>query len=431
MKVQSICLDEIEILKRFANMELHFPRHNGRRFFPSVNFYLNFNDDPINTIKEEAENMLLFVGMGMYNAIVKTESLNGAAGFIKLTDDMNAEITLEKNICKNADIVLSTLAHEICHKILYKNNIYFGKILEIEDEIYADLATFYVGFGYFTMKGYLIENEQILNCSSQKFGYLTPDTYARAYQLMNAINGVVKDSDYKDFPEHVRREIDFATPQCSLSSIRELNCDSVSQLFKQTLSDAADIKLLLDLIKSAIEGNSLKLRERFNEINKCFYDFGDKKDFEWHKISMAYQYVANKKLDKTSKESINQFKNALTNVLDFLMESGFVLKTSDEEVNFKKECPICGHPIRNKLDSKMYHFICPACNSHFVINNDIHFIMSAVRKNREKRYKDEKTILNSPTLIKEMESQKQENASLKIQLDRIKSKWWYKLLSHF
>ena len=148
-------------------------------------------------------------------------------------------------------------------------------------------------------------------------------------------------------------------------------------------------------------------------------------------VEFRYQYVANNKLDKTSKESINQFKNALTNVLDFLMESGFVLKTTDEEVNFKKECPICGHPIRNKLDSKVYHFICPACNSHFVINNDIHFIMSAVRKNREKRYKDEKTILNSPTLIKEMESQKQENASLKIQLDRIKSKWWYKLLNHF
>lgn len=156
---EPIYLSEIEILKRFSVMEKHFQRCTGKRYFPSLNFYLNYYDDPITSLKEEAEKMLAFVGLGAYTVKLKVEHLNNAAGLIELTADMYAEITLDIDIYKDIHKSMATLSHEICHKVLFAHGIYFQDPIEIENEIYADLATFYVGFGAFTMKGYSFFNK--------------------------------------------------------------------------------------------------------------------------------------------------------------------------------------------------------------------------------------------------------------------------------
>lgn len=175
MKVQAISIDEVGILSKFSHMEGKFPRREGKNYFPSLDFYLNYDDNRERTIREEAEKMLEFVGLGNYRSNVKFAILDGAAGNIVLNSNMVAEITIDEEIAKLKDAVLATLAHEICHKILHKNGIYFS-FMDQENEVYADLATFYVGFGDLTMKGYKIQNHLM--------GYLTPDTYAMAYVLM-------------------------------------------------------------------------------------------------------------------------------------------------------------------------------------------------------------------------------------------------------
>ena len=90
MQVQGIDLSELEIIRRFSEMEKKFPRCTGKNYFPSLDFYIEYYDNPEKSIKTEADNMFAFVGMGIYCTEVRFEALQNAAGNIKLSTDNNS-----------------------------------------------------------------------------------------------------------------------------------------------------------------------------------------------------------------------------------------------------------------------------------------------------------------------------------------------------
>lgn len=419
MKVQSINLSAAQILERFSQMEKHFPRHIGKNYFPSLNFYLNYFDNPVNSIKEEADNMLKFIGMGMYTAKVYIKKLDGASGNIQLTSDMYAEITLDEEGYKIVDDVMVTLAHELCHKILYQNGIYFRHFLELENEIYADLATFYVGFGDLTMKGYKIK-EKI-------GGYLTPSTYAMAYHIMNVINGNI-DYDYRNLPDHAKREVETAKKKWNLTGLNGITLQNVSSLYMKACSELAELKLLYDNLQSLLDENAEIIKEKFSKINEGFYRFPKDSDFEWYKMSIAYEYINNCDLNDNSYVfKIKELKDKLIISLDLLSEYGLVNKTKESDYKPKLGCPVCKQPISKTLEQKKYHFICPKCKTHIVIDNDNSNLLKSINKTRDKRIKTDDIINNFPSLIKELDKSKKSEENLRKQLNDIEGKWWYKL----
>ena len=95
----------------------------------------------------------------------------------------------------DSDKILAILVHEICHNVLrlYKFPILSG----IENEIYTDLATIYLGLGKYTLNGHRTVKTRVENLGFQvnyhkttsKVGYLTDDTYYRAYVLNQLFRG--------------------------------------------------------------------------------------------------------------------------------------------------------------------------------------------------------------------------------------------------
>ena len=135
-------------------------------------------------INEEAYRMLKHVGMGDYIPKCSWQELpQGTIGLAVLTKSKEVEIKLDAETCRDCRVVLATLAHEICHKLLYVNNIFYNNY---KDEYAADLCTIYVGFAPLILGGY--ETSQMV------LGYLESQVYKQAYNIVLAVRGEGKTS---------------------------------------------------------------------------------------------------------------------------------------------------------------------------------------------------------------------------------------------
>ena len=396
MKVQDIRLTEGEILRRFSVMEAKFPRREGKNYFPSLDFYLNYFDNKEESIRQEADRMIEFVGLGTYRSNVKFLKLEGVAGNILLNSDMVAQITIDEDIANNIDAVMATLAHEICHKVLFKYGIYFKTFMKEENEVYADLATFYIGFGDLTMKGYKVGNNLA--------GYLSPDTYAMAYVLMTVINQKV-DYNINGLPQHARAEIDKAKRKCGLikTNFRELCKDNYNQMYSETFSEIRKMYEYYDLLLAALPGIQNSVSFLTKGISDAFYNY-DIKDLEWHKFSIAFNaFIFTRPNDDNIillQKLQDHFSSAFFSIYRVLnIDNNLSILNKIE-----RHCPNCGSTINKELEPREYHLVCPKCKTHFVIDGDLGRILTEVRELDQKYNKKEcDAILENSRLKMEIE----------------------------
>lgn len=432
MQVQGIDLSELEIIRRFSEMEKKFPRCTGNNYFPSLDFYIEYYDNPEKSIKTEADNMFAFVGMGIYCTEVRFEALQNAAGNIKLSADNKAYITIDDSTAKDAKKVLATLAHELCHKILFKNGIYFSNFLEEENEIYADLATFYVGFGHLTMEGYKVGNSIS--------GYLTPSTYARAFNIIKTINRNVE-YNISYLPDHAKAELGKVESESVFSKWLKdfLNTNKLSEIFMVTCDNISNAQNMCSFLISILHDKSEQFNDALRKMSQTFYGF-DEKDFEWHKFSIAFKYMENaaidKKLQNDSSKYIEEISRLSSSLFDLLGDN---YEQAINTINHSYCCPICGMPINKQLENKRYHLKCPKCKNHIVIDADkssISYNIKYVEQERKKIFDKYITEIKNKSvaydqLLEEKESLSEviknyetKIAELEKELD--KNKKWYK-----
>lgn len=381
MKVHDIKLTEGEILRRFSVMENKFPRREEKNYFPSLDFYLKYFDDKESAIREEANRMIEFAGLGTYRSNVKFEELDGAAGNILLNSNMVAEITIDEDIAKNIDSVMATLAHEICHKVLYKHGIYFDQFLKEENEVYADLATFYLGFGDLTMKGYKVGN----NYS----GYLSPDTYAMAYVLMTVINQGV-DYNIKGLPPHAQSEIEKASKECKIvkTKFAKLNKENYNEIFSQTFFEIKELFGLYDLLTAALPHMREAMTYLSKNVSDAFYNF-EIKDLEWHKFNIAYHAFLFVIAEVNDNYVLNLYREKFGTSFLYIYDAISSDNSLKKIENFTRHCPNCGSPINKQLEPREYHLVCPHCKTHFTIDGDIKTILKYIEKLDTERKKQE------------------------------------------
>lgn len=402
-ETNTIDLDVLSILHRFSDMEKRFARHTGRDYFPSLNFCLEYKDHPVESIKEVAEHMLAFVGLGMYTASVKIEKLNDAAGKIHLNNNMFVDITIDEGVYKNQDEVLGTLAHEICHEILHRNNLVFNHFLEMENEIYADLATFYVGLGELTMKSYQIEYDNKI----KKAGYLTPKTYARAYVIMKYINGG-NVFEPKGFPKHVIETINEVIKETNYEVLNDIQNEKLSKSYINVTAEISKINLIIENINSIIKKNEEELSVLEKSISDTFFPQNDPDGTiqKWQKFKIAEEYFTYFASKNSKREKISKTIESLSEALGLITEGSLVSINKEnwyDKVTVNHKCPICKNSITQKLDERFYHFICPKCKNHIVINNEENKLSKLIEQKKEIRKHDRNEIV----LLKE------ENINLK------------------
>ena len=371
MKVHAYRLSERQIVEHFATMEKKFKRHTGELFFPSLDYTLNLieSGDKLKSLKTEVENMVLFVGLGIMPVKLSVSKLNNAVAVINIANTECIDITINENEinANHLDSIMATIAHELSHKVLFMNNIWFDPPMEFENEIYADLATFYLGFGKFTMIDYLRKDGD----QTTQTGYLTPDTYAMAYVLSEYMNG--RKPSISGLPIHAAEEVNKAIQKCSMSWIARIGSeDAAMDMWKTSSLPLGKSSLLLDLLEHVVS----KGRAQIKETSKVLSDFylGDSETPIVHrKAQMAVKaldlgYNPNRFVGKAMEESL--MESLLPLMAADMLELKSILADASQ---LKLQCPVCGNEFQMRDDWKdrPVHIHCKQCNTYITIDNGL------------------------------------------------------------
>lgn len=370
MDVQAIDLSPLEVLKRFRDMEPHLPHKEFKLYKTTARFYLNNDDDMAQTCAVEAENMMNFAGLVGYTPHISFEDLENAAGNINLNPSLHVHINLNKTVRCDSQAIMSTLAHEICHKVLYRYLPPFsrGPVMDIENEVMTDLATFYVGFGNLTMSGFYSRSYD----TEHRMGYLTPRTYGIAYIISCVVNGIDPRQQY--LPNHAKAAINEAY-QCLSSDFFDhfRNEENLIKIFVNAGQKNSLLLLKIDYLmqllllqRSSIVDAGKKLHHLFYGKNLC----KNLKATPYMALAASHLLSTEGDLNQQA-ETDNKLGNNLDRFIKAMTSSLSRKNIAIPDWNARTYCcPFCEKEIKSDMTEKrVYHLRCRNCNSHFIVDN--------------------------------------------------------------
>ena len=371
MNVQSIDLSPYEVLKRFCEMEVRLPHRGEFKFYKTTfRFFVNNDDDLAQTCQVEAENMMNHVGLIGYTPVIKFEKLNAAAGNINLNPSKTVNINLDESVRGDYYAIMATIAHEICHKLLYNSNFYYtDSLMKLENEVLADIATFYVGFGNHTMKGFYRKTDS----TECRRGYLTPKTYGLAYIISCRING---QNHYEtDLPEHSIKAIHEANQYLDSDFFfNRLDEKAINESFIKAGQSASQVLQKLDCLIGLLQLQRTSILDYDRKIHDLFYDNPSlhmKAPQATPYLALAAKHLQMKDLDlrqiKALDERLGRNINSFIPILSkILVQKGVPVSEFEHKTPC---CPFCSHVSKTDWkEEKVYHFICPNCHKHFVVD---------------------------------------------------------------
>lgn len=151
--------------------------------------YFNLNPSELNglNIQEAAEKMLAHVRMITKLLIPftvptvsykKSKDGSGVGQYIRWSNNFK-EITIDPDLINHRAAAMTTLAHELCHFILYSNKIFIRNTAQ--NERLTDVCMFVVGFGGIVMRGNRYRKKTILGDVDTRLGYLSTEEYENLY----------------------------------------------------------------------------------------------------------------------------------------------------------------------------------------------------------------------------------------------------------
>lgn len=352
-------LTEREILASLDKIESHLKRKVFKFYQPSTSFSPN---DSV-SVNKEARLMLDFVGLNDYTAIItysKTKQNEG--GNIELDNAKEIFIEISSDIKNYKDRVLAVMAHEICHKVLFINGLYYRyPTPQIENEKLTDLTTIYIGFGKLTLNGcygqYQSYNKKdnIVTTHSEEIGYLSRKNYAFAYQAVCARYGI--DIDKNGLNKYALETISESdSDKMFLPSTQHLrNLIKETQKYSAIKTNAiVTLEYILNKIKDNI---SIKHEIIYNDLFEPFDFNSNEVENPFYAMEM-YKKYKNSPQDEESQIIINSLYSAI----ELLKQSVPV----DEKFLLTLECPHCGYKKENALkEHKMAFMKCPQCGYLF------------------------------------------------------------------
>lgn len=282
--MSAIKLQNDDIIRRFAILEesLNF-EYTSEIIIPQDLISDNMDMPEFNKIAK-----FLMSCFGFQNVIPIcgfSEEKKGTAGHTEYIDEdkdgvikmfFPIVINIGRDAIGNPERILAIFVHEICHNVLRLNN--FPILNGLENEIYTDLATIYLGLGKYTLRGHKYIKTKKVNLGFQinyetntsTIGYLTEDTYNRAYILNQIFRGY---NDYSDLSKDIVRELkdEFNQSQCRnfrhLLSKKEGRSSKYNDVFKVSCPKCGCISVK----------PQAKFYGKLIRCNKCGHIF----NFEW------------------------------------------------------------------------------------------------------------------------------------------------------
>lgn len=386
MLVNNIDLTPAEILKRFQQMEEHLGlQHQDFTFYKSSQPFpdIDVKKDkaiPLDFIQREAKSMCDFVGLTNYRPVVEVKELE-SAGNVQLNHGTDFVIAIDKSIAGNIvlfEMLRATLAHEICHKLLFERGIYFRDDTR-ENEIYADLAVFYVGFGELILDGIKKEKLELNGLGLRRevihTGYLSEETYAYAFVLTCAIHQTDPSERFYRLSDESKELIKKAMYSMMASGINIIPSPTTTQLnssFTSANKDIASLFRTLTLLEQLIAIEKEKLAGKIADLDKSYYksELFSKESLAAHPVSFSWLDYSKCNAPDVVKDNkrMQDLEKMLVQTIRQILSAESVRKHEDLRINFIT-CPVCGYKIKNmKEDAESSHLICRKCNTHFVIN---------------------------------------------------------------
>jgi hypothetical protein len=361
-----------QILTHLLEIEKKASREEFRIYIPTEVIDAIVPDDKL---KKEAQRMLEFVGLYDYDIDVSyAQTAYGTGGDVKNNGiEKSVNIHVSEIYRTDREASVAVLAHEICHKVLFVKGLYSPTI--IMNEVYAELATIYYGFGEIVLKGYQAKDHCL--------GYLKSDTYKKVNLLVCVVCGNIKSEvlNLKDIDPLADEAIEVWEKYDDKRTLL-INC------FKNAESQIAEFYRNIRLLEQILEELKKEIKGEFERIDKMYF-----KDF----INIGYSridaflfiydnYSSRELLNKRFTQLNESVSKSIFNLLSIYQEQGYL------ELKYNYTCPVCGTTRENKLNSKGISIRkCPnpECGKYITFNTDewnaTVFQRRAIQKEKEEK----------------------------------------------
>lgn len=314
---------------------------------------------PIATVKDEAREMLEFVGLHNYQTDIKFEVLdNNTGGNISLNNTMEpaVHINISSAFRNNWKAVQAVLAHEICHKFLMVNGLYCSIDVNV-NETFVDLATMYVGFGELMLDGC---DTKVGNVKYQ-LGYLTMETYKVAYHLVCSVLGDISSV-------HGIGVDTFADEAVQRWKMNGDKYELLKQCFVDKSQKLSELSRNLAVMQQLIVQCKEELSTNYNALDKEFFRDLKEENGEYVDKMAAFNTFYNatygRRSDDVTEELNGIFNEALYKAYMACQKHGHI-ELKQEKVT----CPSCGAEGKAaKTESGIVR--CPKCYRTFYWNAD-------------------------------------------------------------
>ncbi len=290
---------------------------------------------------------------------------DGTGGDILL--DRNPEkivkIRIANKYSNNIKAICAILAHEVCHKLLFENGLYWPNFTELT-ETSTDLCTLYVGLGKLVLDGYVAAGSK----ETQILGYLELSIYKRTYNLVEAVL----------WHKNVDVEYDNSEPYLqeahrlwhSSENKKKIIIDAYKTAFEKYGQLCRRNEIIEQMLMQYVDYlQESKLQEEHNLFNEKWYDQnGIVRPFAaftglYKSLVLKEQINSEKHIDE-----IIHYQNYLLYILRWSLPQKIVAHSAAEKVY----CPKCKSKIPGlKLLGRKTIVKCPKCGNRLFVNGEI------------------------------------------------------------
>lgn len=361
-------LSELDFIEKLILIEKHLGRCNGLFYNPTP----LFNSFDSIQIQKEASNMLKFVGLENYTAVITySKTKQDIGGNIELDNSQNVFIYINYEYKGDNNKVLAILAHEICHKVLYVRHLYYPNIT-IENELLTDLTTVYIGFGRLSLNGCYSKitstNKEIRDgkeysiktTQTNTIGYLSLNQFALAYNILYSLGYLNVQDKFFGLNDIAKKAV-FSN---IFSYEKPISYGNIKQTLKHIQKSEANLTNSIKVVETIIE----KLK---NDIKSKHLQYNNE-------LVIPFKNTDEDSLvDNQLKAALALLKQHNSNCYDENdIANSYLIKLIDNFSNNKEidyscllyvECPCCGYKSNKKLSENKTTFVkCPKCGYYFV-----------------------------------------------------------------
>jgi hypothetical protein len=360
-----------------------------RRMHTLLNPFM-FNSSNYIKVQEAGKKIAHHIGLPAMTFIVSYAAQNEkVAGHIQLDNSNEVFIEISDEYKYDHEIVLSILAHELCHKYLQMENL--KCFPEFENEMLTDAATIYTGLGKLSLNGCektnisksTSGNTTTTTTTTQKVGYMNRQQFAFVYRLICEMRRIPQNEILQGLTNQASQAVqnisltysrlfdsDFFSSSHTLNRVSKEIEDGINESQKNFAVFHKNTRIMREIIETKLGMADVEYLEYHNFIKKETETIKAiaSKDYNYD----AHNYIKNlATLQKVEKLTLaaNQKDTAIEKLRNDFSKFGTSIdknKTTDFLSEFK--CPCCSKMLRIP-PRKLAKAKCDICNYKFIVDS--------------------------------------------------------------